>query len=338
VSGYGIGDIETVAWLVVFLGVIPWVGFGIAQLNSLAVARFVGWSWVAVAVLFVERMSVNEPSGTRMLLVIGALLWSMKAVVYFESRQQGRYELKWWQWLGFCVGWVGMRAEAFKQVPALPLADWKGYIQRGILRVLAGSALVAAAWIVAHGVFNPGGLTQAEEIETSRRWAATGLLLPGLSLVVHFGLFNILTGVWRYFGARCTSLFRAPLLSKSLTEFWGRRWNLAFSEMTALAVFRPLKQLPGRPEQVTMLATIAGFLFSGLLHELAISVPVGAGYGLPLLYFAIHGVGIVLEKRLAFLSSPWLGRIWTMAWVLLPLPILFHRPFLEGCVWPIIGI
>lgn len=60
---------------------------------------------------------------------------------------------------------------------------------------------------------------------------------------------------------------------------------------------------------------MAGFALSGLLHEMAISVPVRAGFGLPLLYFLMHG-----------------------ALVLAPLPIHFHRPFLAGLIWPLIGI
>lgn len=268
-----------------------------------------------------------------MLLIIVALLWSMKAVVYVEARHQGRCVLTFWQWLGFCVGWFGMRAESFKKVPGKTIPDWQDFVWRGLKRLVVGGGLVTAAWIFAHS-----GVKRTTEIESWRRWTATALLLLGLSLAVHFGFFNILTGIWRYFGARCSSLFRAPLLSQSLSEFWGRRWNLAFSEMTALAVFRPLKRLSGRSQQTTVLATVGGFLFSGMLHELAISVPVGAGFGLPTLYFVINGIGIVLEKRIAFLNSPLLRRVWTSAWVLLPLPILFHRPFLEGCVWPIIDM
>ncbi len=330
-TGYWINDITLVGWLAVFICAIPMVGFWVAMLQQLAIARIVAWMFVVAAVSFVERMSTSEPYGTRMLLIIVALLWSMKAVVYTEARHHGRCVLTFWRWLGFCVGWFGMRAESFKKVPDKPFSDWWEFIWRGLIRVVVGGVLVAAAWMVAHGGFQ--GTT---EIETWRRWTATALLLFGLSLAVHFGFFNILTGIWRYFGARCSTQFRAPLLSQSLSEFWGRRWNLAFSEMTALAVFRPLRQLPGRAQQVTALATIGSFLFSGMLHELAISVPVGAGFGLPMLYFVIHGIGIVLEKRLGFLNSTLSGRVWTAAWLLLPLPILFHRPFLEGCVWPII--
>jgi D-alanyl-lipoteichoic acid acyltransferase DltB (MBOAT superfamily) len=163
-------------------------------------------------------------------------------------------------------------------------------------------------------------------------------LLPGLSLVVHFGLFELLAGLWRFLGADCHQLFRAPLRSTSLEEFWGRRWNLAFSEMTALVVFRPLNEIVGR-----QWAMAAALLFSGCLHELAISVPVRAGYGLPSLYFALHAAAMQIESVLSRRghpvdSIPWLGRLWTLAWLVLPLPILFHLPFLRGCVWPLIGL
>jgi D-alanyl-lipoteichoic acid acyltransferase DltB (MBOAT superfamily) len=134
----------------------------------------------------------------------------------------------------------------------------------------------------------------------------------------------------------CDALFRAPLRSGSLTEFWARRWNLAFSEMTSIAVYRPLSPRTGRGP-----ALLAGFLASGLLHEMAISLPVRAGFGLPLLYFAIHG-GLVLVERALGRSgrslSGWVGRGWAVLWLVGPLPILFHRPFLAGVVWPLIGM
>ena len=139
-------------------------------------------------------------------------------------------------------------------------------------------------------------------------------------------------------GVDCRALFRAPLLSKSLTEFWGQRWNLAFVEMTALGVFRPLRTCVG-----ARAATTAAFLFSGLLHELAISVPVKSGFGRPLLYFAVHAVAMSIERRWERAATPinevaWRGRLWTISWLVIPLPLLFHEPFLDGCVWPLIGM
>jgi alginate O-acetyltransferase complex protein AlgI len=108
--------------------------------------------------------------------------------------------------------------------------------------------------------------------------------------------------------------------------------------MTAIAIYQPLVRFVGRGP-----ALVVSFLSSGLLHELAISVPVRAGYGLPMAYFTLHGTLMMIEARFAKASRPidriaWVGRAWTLTWVLVPVPILFHRPFLAGVVWPLIGI
>ena len=93
----------------------------------------------------------------------------------------------------------------------------------------------------------------------------------------------------------------------------------------------------------TAAALAASFLGSGLLHELAISVPVRAGGGIPTAYFALHGVLLIAEGRLASAGHTIervasVGRTWTLGWLVLPLPILFHRPFLAGVAWPLIGM
>jgi alginate O-acetyltransferase complex protein AlgI len=153
--------------------------------------------------------------------------------------------------------------------------------------------------------------------------------------MLHFGLCHLLAGAWRLAGVAAQPLFRAPLQAESLGEFWARRWNLGFSEMTTVAVYRPLGARLGRTP-----ALAASFALSGLLHELAISVPVRAGFGLPLLYFLLHGVLVLVERTLAKSGHPlegWVGRAWTLAWLVLPLPLLFHRPFLAGVVWPLVG-
>ena len=72
-------------------------------------------------------------------------------------------------------------------------------------------------------------------------------------------------------------------------------------------------------------------------------MPVRAGFGLPLAYFTLHGALMMIEARLAKANRSidrihWVGRVWTLVWLLAPLPVLFHRPFLAGIVWPIIGI
>jgi len=74
---------------------------------------------------------------------------------------------------------------------------------------------------------------------------------------------------------------------------------------------------------------------------MALSVPVRAGLGLPLLYFLLQGGLVLVERALAARGRPLggaTGRAWTVFWLVLPLPLLFHRPFLAGVAWPLIGM
>src|SRR5205814_7693967 len=85
----------------------------------------------------------------------------------------------------------------------------------------------------------------------------------------------------------------APLWSTTVSEGWGRSWNAAFNRIALDVVFRPLARRRG-----TMIATLAAFLVSGLIHELVISLPAGADYGLPTAYFLLQGIGILTERAL----------------------------------------
>jgi Membrane bound O-acyl transferase family len=287
-------------------------------------ARAAAWALVVASVALAERLSSDQPAGLRMLATIGTLLYAMKAVVGVDGMEPGRPPLPPWRWLAFAALWPGMRPMPFARAGGEPLPGAAALLKRGLVRLVLGVVLLAAARLA--------------WAWTESRLLATALALPGLSFILHFGIFNLAAGAWRYAGVDVYALFRAPLLSRSLAEFWGRRWNLAFSEMTAIGVYRPLSVRVGKPA-----ALVVAFLFSGLLHELAISLPVLAGFGLPLLYFAIHGGLMVTERALEragrpIYRRPSVGRAWTTFWLVAPLPILFHRPFLRGVVWPILGI
>ena len=178
-----------------------------------------------------------------------------------------------------------MQPRLFASPAAGPLTGAAALIRRGLLHTVSGAVLVVLARLAWTGL--------------DSRLLASLLLLPGLSLMLHFGVCNIVAGAWRLRGVPCEALFRAPLRSQNLGEFWAKRWNVAFSEMTAIAVYRPLAARLGRGP-----ALLSGFALSGLLHELAISVPVGAGFGLPLLYFLVHGGLVLAERRLVACRTP----------------------------------
>jgi D-alanyl-lipoteichoic acid acyltransferase DltB (MBOAT superfamily) len=241
--------------------------------------------------------------------------------VTVESRGDLPRPLRPIEWAAFAAGWFGMRPRVFLGLGGPPKEGARRLVWYGVQRLVLGLALV----VLARFLWPTGAIV-----------VATVLACIGLSLFLHFGIFNIVAGVWRALGADTGPLFREPLRSHSLSEFWGRRWNLAFSEMTAVAVYRPLGKVIGRRA-----ALVIAFLSSGLLHELAISVPVRAGFGLPFTYFLIHGALLLGERQLEARGHPVqrhavLGRIWTFGWLVLPVPLVFHPPFLAGIVWPLL--
>jgi alginate O-acetyltransferase complex protein AlgI len=306
-------------------------GLALSRLPSRGFTRLLAWLLTVGATVGVERLCRHEPAGIRMLAIIGALLYGMKAVVTVEARAHGMPVPSPWRWLGFAALWPGMRPALFADPEHAHQAGAWALVRRGCMYGCSGLGLAWLAWVVWHHARPP----LSDEVACV---LATLLLLPGLSLMLHFGIFTVVAGLWRHAGVDTRPLFRAPLAARSLENFWGRRWNLAFSEMTALAVYRPLSSVLGRKA-----ATVAAFLASGLLHELAISVPVLAGFGLPSLYFLLQGSLVLTERgleRAGRAVSGWglWAHVWVLVWLALPLPILFHLPFLRGVVWPLIGM
>jgi predicted DCC family thiol-disulfide oxidoreductase YuxK len=164
----------------------------------------------------------------------------------------------------------------------------------------------------------------------------------GMILILHFGLFQLLAIAWRSAGIVVEPIMDRPLRSKSVSEFWGRRWNAAFNKLTFDFVFRPIVRRLGSSDSQkrsrksstlhlgAAIATLAAFLGSGLIHELVISLPAGAGYGLPTAYFLLQGVGILLERAFPQIR----GRIFTILITAVPAFWLFHPPFVRNVILP----
>jgi hypothetical protein len=157
--------------------------------------------------------------------------------------------------------------------------------------------------------------------------------MVGIVLMLHFGLFHLLSCVWRTVGVDARPIMNRPLASTSVSAFWGRRWNAGFHDFAYPFVYQPLKRRMG-----PRAAIIAGFLFSGLVHEIVISVPAGAGYGLPTLFFGIQASALLFERskcgKALGLGTGWRGWLFTMTVLALPAYGLFHPPFVRTVVVP----
>jgi hypothetical protein len=249
------------------------------------------------------RVFANE------VVLIGGLYAMIKvaAFVSAERRPAGRA-------LAAYLSWPGVNPAPFTRPrpPAAPGAATR--IMRGAFVMAAGLA---------------GGAALARAAPHLGREAVGWLGVAAILTTVHLGFSDVLSG---WLGRRypVPRLFADPLASRSLREFWSRRWNTAYVEMNRV-VFAPLaRRWFGRH------ANTALFAISGLLHEAAISVPVMGGFGGPTAYFLLHAAAVHLEPRIGLARWPRpLARLWTWCWVLAPLPLLFHGPFRNALVVPL---
>ncbi len=76
-------------------------------------ARTAAWALVVLAVGAAHCVTSTQPAGLRMLVVIAALLFAMKAVVSVEARARDGTRLPLRRWLAFATLWPGMRAALF---------------------------------------------------------------------------------------------------------------------------------------------------------------------------------------------------------------------------------
>lgn len=220
-----------------------------------------------------------------------------------------------WRSLAY-FAWPGMDARTFLDPTQKPLPPNFAKCFFAFLKAAIGAALL---WLVARQVGNP-------ELQG---WI--GML--GLIFLLHFGSFDLLALFWQSVGVKAQPIMTNPALSSSLSDFWGRRWNLGFRQLSYDLIFRPLWKSLGIPA-----ATFLVFVASGLIHDLVISVPAGGGYGLPTAYFTLQGVGVLAERSQVGarcgLQKGIGGWLFMILCTCTPLFWLFHPPFIHNVILP----
>lgn len=260
----------------------------------------------------------------RQLLLPWVFMWALAAAIFFGCKWQS-----WWEGrkipeatigrsVGYLLGWPGMDAAAFldpsRCAPRPEIKEW-------VWAVVKTSFGVLLLWGVVPRVSPANPLLAS--------WAG----MVGIILVLHFGTFHILSLVWRAAGVDARPIMQGPLSATSLSDFWGRRWNLGFRQLTHRLVFTPARTRLGAPA-----AVLLAFFASGVIHDLVISLPAGGGYGLPTGYFVLQGLGVLLERsppgaRFGLSNGV---RGWLFAVVLAGAPafFLFHPLFIHRVMLP----
>jgi D-alanyl-lipoteichoic acid acyltransferase DltB (MBOAT superfamily) len=170
-------------------------------------------------------------------------------------------------------------------------------------------------------------------IEYLRAWVG----MIGLVFLLHFGLFHLLSCTWRAAGVDAKPLMNWPVLAESVSEFWSKRWNLAFRDLTHRFLFRPLAA-----RGFARLGLAVVFVFSGVVHDIVISLPAGGGYGLPTAYFLIQALALFAErsrlgKRIG-LGKGVTGRLFTAIVLIGPACGLFHPWFANEVILPFLDV
>lgn len=241
-------------------------------------------------------------------------------------------------WLGFkfLTVWDDFRIHGWFSLNRLPAYfAWPGMNVHRFLRDVCIDTTARIDWFWAVGKITLGTTLiwiVARRIQNELLAGWIGLL--GAVFVLHFGFFHLLALILRRRGIPAEALMRNPMVATSLSDFWGRRWNIAFNELARRYVFRPVAMRLGANA-----GTFAAFLFSGLVHDLVISVPAGAGYGLPTAYFLIQNCGVVVERsalgKCLKLQHGGAGWLFTCAITAGPVLWLFHPPFVHRVIVPL---
>jgi hypothetical protein len=144
----------------------------------------------------------------------------------------------------------------------------------------------------------------------------------------YFGVQSVLgffEFIYRAGGLHPPILHQAPILSRSLNEFWGRRWNRIVGGWLFANFYRPFA-LRGHPTW----GTFAAFAASGVFHMYFTWAAVGAGDALRMgSFFLLQFPLLVLEQKLRLgRARPTVQRLWTLGWLLATSP-LFIEPMLH---------
>ncbi len=284
-----------------FLLVLALAAAGAAVQGESRARRLSGFA-LAMSAVVAPWLLPREHPLVRSILAVAVFGVSMRAT----DLLRGRWTLP--ERVGHAISLVDSRklTRAPPRVESLALARavlWAALAGLGYLLVAkaapraAGAAFWAARWC--------GGLVLAYTITE----AGYCLIFAG----------------YRLAGFQTPPLHRHPALSRSVQEFWGKRWAMAVSAWLGETFFRPLARR-GRPVAGLMLA----FFASAVVHAYAFAPSVSPGMtALMFAYFCVQGALVALE--LLFGVPRWRGaaaRGWTIAWMV-GLSPMFTEPLLQ---------
>ena len=289
--------------LLVFAGIAA--GPIVANVKTLWLKRLSGWLGLLALVAGANFALTEYSAVSRMVGICCVLLAGMKGLVYAEWAVGQRLTMS--RYLVFAILWFGMDPGSFQH--SRTGLSWKNDVLVGSILMIVGTL---GAWLV-----------------WAMEWRQILIMFLPMSLGFHFGALRVLKGGLRAAGFPVRTLFPNLLKAQGIGDLWSRRWNVGYSQMMQRLVGRPIESKYGANAGMMTI-----FLASGLLHELAITLPVRAGFGLPTLYFTLHGILTVIEKK----TGRQFGKIPALLAVMAPMGLLFPPAFQTEVIQECLGV
>lgn len=279
-------------------------------------AGFVGWTpLIALPALAWFGAPADLPRWACMWLIACTMYAGLKWLSWWATRS---VRAPVWKHVAYLFAWPGMDARTFLGNSSRCRSPTPQEWLAAAIKLGCGAALI---WSV------------APRVGRRNDWLFGWVAMVGLILFLHCGLFHLLSCAWRSNGVDARPLMNSPLLATGVSDFWGQRWNIAFRDLTHRFVFLPLAKQLG-PKR----ALAVGFVISGLIHELAITIPARSGYGGPTVFFTIQAAALFIErsawgKRLG-LGRGFVGWTFTAVTLIGPVGLLFPTAFVTEIIVP----
>ncbi len=157
-------------------------------------------------------------------------MWAISVALFFAFKA-----LSWnrpWRELSpaWLLLWPGMEPEPFLHPGSARQGSEKEFVWAAAKTAFGALLLWDGGRWAMHAAHSP--------------WLAGWPGMIGLLLLLHFGSFDLLALFWRARGVHAQPIMREPAAARSLGEFWGSRWNRAFSTVLILAFSSPVRWFP----------------------------------------------------------------------------------------------
>lgn len=258
-----------------------------------------------IAAAAIPFLTPASPQWFRLVVSFFAVVWAARIWERSRGREPDLRSAPWRFWLWW---FVPADARAAKDAAQAATHQRQGWAR--LARVIPKAVLVVSLVLINRAITDV---------------TAHGLAFTVWSMLYLYALISAiadgLTGLLMLTGLHMSESFESPMLARSSSEFWGRRWNRFITRWAFSNVFVPAG---GRRRPAA--ATLLVFVISGLMHEYLV-VACGHGFGnytgWMLAFFVVHGLGVMLVSRVPWELPRLVAVVLHTAFVMVTAPLFF---------------